>query len=601
MLRHKRYLLIPALLLAGALAGAIASAQTVTVTVERATRHAGAGTGMVLSTHPDEPACRAAIGASAPDGASVCKTHYVKTTTAAPATWTRIAVENGSFTVPANSTVRYGAGTSFRERVVSGVGQCTTAFFGGSDPAWGITKACDVRGGTTTPPPPPPTCREATPPLIETRACGSGFTGTQSRTTTYVMGPPTACVETSTVGAWTGTCTPIDNPPPPPTGTALHFSDCQPGAAPGCVPGSNSNPGTQAAPKQNLAGINLNTLPPGSLLFNRGGAWVQSLTILENTRTNAAAPLVFDAYGSGPLPLFQVPTGYTGNMFNLGGNWNNTSNDGGYTFRNIKFDGRGTADWGFWFVHTVRDVVIENSEITGFRIGINSNDSDAHGVTGVTLRNNHIHHNRSMGLLGHYNNMLIEGNLIEANNFSGSGFDHGTYIGGGNNITVRNNRYLRNSTVNGVCQGGNMTFHGQIDGLLIEGNRIEQDAAAGGCWLVSITTGYTSAEWFRNAVVRNNKMINGGNNSMVAQAAPGIVVEDNVAINTRATNQVSFNIGGGVGAGDTLDANAVVRNNTACQSGGATGSVVSVNSPGATVSGNTVRTGAEATTGICAR
>ena len=394
---------------------------------------------------------------------------------------------------------------------------------------------------------------------------------------------------------------PAPTPPAPAPGVAVtyYFSDCQTGAAVGCLPGSNASAGTQAAPKQNLSGINLNTLPAGSrLLFARGGSWNWSQTSLENTRTTAAAPLVFDAYGSGPLPTFSQSSG---NMFNLGGGWNNTSNDGGYTFRNIKFDGRGTAEWGFWFIHTVRDVVIENSEITGFRIGVNSNDNATHGVTGITIRNNHIHHNRAMGMLGHYNNLVFEGNHVQANNFSGSGFDHGTYIGGGNNITVRNNHYDRNSVVNGVCQGGNMTFHGQIDGLLIEGNRIEQDAAAGGCWLMSITTGYTSAEWFRNAVVRNNKMINGGNNSMVAQAAPGIVVEANVAINTRATNQLSFNIGGGVGAGDTLDANAVVRNNTACQSGGATGSVVSVNSPGAVVASNVVVTGAAATTGVCAR
>ena len=39
----------------------------------------------------------------------------------------------------------------------------------------------------------------------------------------------------------------------------------------------------------------------------------------------------------------------------------------------------------------------------------------------------------------------------------------------GENITIRNNRYLRNSSVNGVCTGGNMTFHGQMDGVLTLG------------------------------------------------------------------------------------------------------------------------------------
>jgi len=445
----------------------------------------------------------------------------------------------------------------------------------------------------------PVTCATQPSSTTATIACPAGLAPPWDQTTTVTVSSPPACTVTTTLtppAAPASACQPIVVP----TGPTIYFSDCQPGAAAGCVAGSNANPGTLAAPKQNLNGTNINALAAGTqLLFARGGVWTNVGLVLENMNVSAAAPLVFDAYGTGPLPWLQR-SGSGNNMFHLGGNWNNTSNDGGYVFRNLKFDGTGTAAWGFWFVHTVRDVVIEDSEITGFGIGINSNDSDAHGVTGVTIRRNHIHRNRAMGMLGHYNNLVFEGNHVQANNFSGSGFDHGTYIGGGNNITVRNNHYDRNSVVNGVCQGGNMTFHGQIDGLLIEGNRIEQDAAAGGCWLMSITTGYTSAEWFRNAVVRNNKMINGGNNSLVAQAAPGIVVEGNVAINTRPTNQLSFNIGGGVGDGDTQDANAVVRNNTACQSGGATGSVVSVNSPGAVVTNNVVITGAAATTGVCA-
>ena len=300
----------------------------------------------------------------------------------------------------------------------------------------------------------------------------------------------------------------------------------------GCLPGSNANAGTQTAPKQNLSGINVNTLPAGSrLLFNRGGSWTGFSVGLENPNATAAAPLTFDAYGSGPAPLMRIASG---NMFNIGGGWGNQTNDGGYLIRNLKLDGMGTAEWGVWFIQNVHDVTLENNEITGFRIAINSNDGTPYGVTGITLRNNSINRNRAMGLLGHYSNMLIEGNLFEANNFTGSTFDHGTYIGGGHNITLRNNRYLRNSTVNGVCQGGNMTFHGQIDGLLIEGNTIEQDAAASQCWLMSITQGYSTAEWFRNAIVRNNKLINGGNTVMAVQSAPGVVVEGNVAINTQA-------------------------------------------------------------------
>ncbi|MBX3627633.1 MAG: right-handed parallel beta-helix repeat-containing protein [Rhizobacter sp.] len=346
--------------------------------------------------------------------------------------------------------------------------------------------------------------------------------------------------------------------------------------------------------------MNVNALPAGTrLLFNRGGAWANFSVMLENPNTTAASPLTFDAYGTGAAPLMRIAAN---NMFNLGGGWGNTSNDGGYVIRNLKLDGMGTAEWGFWFIQTVRDVTIENTEITGFRIGINSNDTDNHTVTGITLRNNNVHRNRAMGMLGHYSNILIEGNTFEANNFSGSTFDHGTYIGGGNNITVRNNRYIRNSTVGGVCLGGNMTFHGQIDGLLIEGNTIEQDDSAPSCWLMSITQGYATPEWFRNVIVRNNTLVNGGN-GITAQSAPGIVVEDNVSINTRVASLNSFMIGGGsYSNGDVNDSNAVVRNNTVCRVlSTAGGYIASVNSPGSTVSNNVAVTGTAATTGVCAR
>ena len=57
--------------------------------------------------------------------------------------FTKIADENGDFTVTGTQTVRYGAGMSFVSKSVTGPGQCTNAFFG-SDPAVGIAKVCEV-------------------------------------------------------------------------------------------------------------------------------------------------------------------------------------------------------------------------------------------------------------------------------------------------------------------------------------------------------------------------------------------------------------------------------------------------------------------------
>lgn len=458
-----------------------------------------------------------------------------------------------------------------------------------------------VKLGTYSAAPPPVVCPQPPAPTVATVACVAPLQGSWQQTTTVSIGPAPTCTRTvalSPASAPAGACV---TPPPPATGPVLHFSDCQQGAAAGCVPGSNANPGTEALPKQNLAGTNVNALPAGAALrFKRGGAWGNVGVMLENPNATAANPLTFEPYGTGPAPLLRQ---CSGNMFNVGGNWGNTTNDGGYVFRGLKLDGCGSGEWGLWFVQNVRDVVLDEMEITGFRIALNSNDGAPHGVRGLRVLRSNINRNRAMGILGHYNDLTLDGNTWEANNFGGSTFDHAIYIGGGTNITIRNNLLSRNSVVNGQCTGGNMTFHGQINGLLIEGNRIEQDAAAPGCWLMSITRGYSSAEAFRNVVVRNNRLRNGGNTAMAAQSAPGITVEGNVVINTRPTQQTAFNIGSGsqpAADGDIGDGDAIVRNNTVCQGDGASGAVATVNSPGSTVTNNVLRRGAEATTGVCA-
>ncbi|QTN29352.1 right-handed parallel beta-helix repeat-containing protein [Rhodoferax sp. AJA081-3] len=396
--------------------------------------------------------------------------------------------------------------------------------------------------------------------------------------------------------------TPSPSPTPTPTTAGTYyFSDCQAGSSASCVQGNNANPGTQAEPKQSLMGLNVNALPAGTqLLFNRGGVWNWTSTVrLDNRNTSAAAPLTFGAYGSGAAPVLLVST-------NLGfetGEWQNTVPDGGYVFRGLKFEATASAPdnaWAIWLRGTVGDVLIEDVEFTNFGIALNGQGHD--DIQRVTVRNSRFLRNKSMGVLGTFNHSLFEGNVFEGNNFSGSGFNHGTYFSNVTNLTLRNNRYLRNSVVNGICTGGNMTFHGMNDGLLIEGNTIEQDTSAPGCWLMSITQGYDTAEGFRNTVVRNNRLINGGNNAMNAQSAAGILVEGNTIINTTPTYQVAISVGHtDYPNGDLADGNATVRNNTICQGGGATGPATTVIAPNSTVSNNVVVSGVAATTGICAR
>ncbi len=62
-------------------------------------------------------------------------------------TWTKIASEGQPFSVQGTKTVRYGAGSKWIEKVVTGSGMCTNVFFG-SDPVPFVLKECQVSSDT---------------------------------------------------------------------------------------------------------------------------------------------------------------------------------------------------------------------------------------------------------------------------------------------------------------------------------------------------------------------------------------------------------------------------------------------------------------------
>ena len=81
--------------------------------------------------------------------------------------WVTAVRENQSFSLPALTQVRYGAGTSWVQRSLNGTVNCTNSFFG-SDPASGIVKSCQTPATlvavSTTSLPPAPAPTSALPP-----------------------------------------------------------------------------------------------------------------------------------------------------------------------------------------------------------------------------------------------------------------------------------------------------------------------------------------------------------------------------------------------------------------------------------------------------
>jgi len=256
--------------------------------------------------------------------------------------------------------------------------------------------------------------------------------------------------------------------------------------------------------------------------------------------------------------------------------------------------------WGFFLMGATRNIVIENNEITGFQIAAHFQNMGS-GNDGLVIRNNNIHHNREMGMLGDANNIVIEGNTIADNNFSGSGFNHGLYLGGhARNGIVRNNRFINNSAVNGVCQGGNLTVHGQWDGLLIEGNTISQVASTYGCWGISITDGYSLPEFFRNVVLRGN-IITNVELGIASRGAPGILIDANRIRSNQSQLPSAIVVAPPNGADDDPGVNPVVRNNIVCFTAPNTNQQpVRILVAGGTQTGTIYQSGAAAITGACA-
>lgn len=75
--------------------------------------------------------------------------------------WSKIADEWKSFSTSGSQIVRFGAGSAWKQKIVSGAGQCTNTFFGG-DPVVNVFKSCEVQVAISSPAVAPPAPTSAT-------------------------------------------------------------------------------------------------------------------------------------------------------------------------------------------------------------------------------------------------------------------------------------------------------------------------------------------------------------------------------------------------------------------------------------------------------
>ena len=162
--------------------------------------------------------------------------------------------------------------------------------------------------------------------------------------------------------------------------TVYYVSDCQAGAASGCVAGNDSNNGTSAATAwRTTAKLQsaFNAGKPGDqFLLAKGGAWSGvSMTLFNTNGGNPSAmytnPMIIDSYtpswGGTAKPILNVGSGAI--AFDLT-NGSTPDANGGYTIRNLSLQGAGAADVGVRLFNGVQNVVAENLTVNGFNAGL---------------------------------------------------------------------------------------------------------------------------------------------------------------------------------------------------------------------------------------
>jgi hypothetical protein len=390
------------------------------------------------------------------------------------------------------------------------------------------------------------------------------------------------------------------------TGTVYYVCDCGPGADPNCAPGDDSKARTsRSSPWRTYqkarstfarigAGDTIAFCRGGRFDASAGGSWV-------NQRCRAGNPCVVRDYsppwgtGTKAAPKL-VSSGQ--NLLDLA-NPGNANHEEGYRFLNLELDGSGSG-WGVFAYNDVDDVTLCNMVIDGFDIGVHVAGSNPPnpGSDGrnerITLRGSRIVNNASMGFLGACDGCVVESNSFDNNGNPGTIFHHSIYLSGmrdGNGATYpvtgmrASNNELRHSVhSNGRCVGTALVAHGQHQELVIENNLIVEDVGTAdhGCWGIGVVTGrYPDPEFFRNVVIRGNRVVNVGNVAIGVSACQRCTIENNVvvqgqpfsgnAIVAPATDRRSVD--------DMLNA-VTIRNNTVYYPSGISGTAITLGAEG---------------------
>ena len=367
---------------------------------------------------------------------------------------------------------------------------------------------------------------------------------------------------------------------------SYYLSDCQTGAAAGCVSGNDGADGrTAAAPRRNVSA--LPALVAGdTVYFAKGGGWTFSSAgwgatfakdsyvsgISAGTYQAGAAVITYTSYQaawcSSGACLTQRPVLNAALNAGLVGFTNGglSRHKEGATMRGLELRaGAGSTSIytaGIGIYNDSDYLVFDDMEISGFGMGISiqginttetpGTDSDGYNDH-ITIKNSYIHNNLTQGFLGFANDLLIENNTFDRNGGAGvpSNGDHNVYLAGnpgccsgpytqGKRAVVRGNTLTRSSLVGGVCTGVSLTLHNTWTDVVIENNTIDETGTeGGGCYGIDIVAADVGPERLTNIAVRGNRVINAGNIGIGMGSCINCTVENNVVVFLTARTDAS--------------------------------------------------------------
>lgn len=372
------------------------------------------------------------------------------------------------------------------------------------------------------------------------------------------------------------------------TGTqAADYCRCGPLAQPSCVATTPDSPSDFA----------INALPDGSSVrFCRGGDWsdrTSGFGVIDPPACRPTCPnkITFESYTAAWGGTNKPKVGCVNSciVFVFGESESTTVN-GGYVIQNLDFGGDSAGltaiyvqsmltgmdiignDFGYWdgvFIELKEGSPAEtNKKLRDIKIAFNNFDTATstssvaciHGAANDLL----IEWNtfdRCGGCPGTCHSMYInprndERVIIRYNTMSRAG----AYVDGTNTITPSNNS----------CRSGNISYRGMSEQLLVQGNVIDNTAAAPEttCGGIQIKPAYCwecignmeqaaiwDPEFLRRVIVDGNTVINTGNLSgFELGAARYFVVQNNLCLRTYTHSNTCFDTpGGSVESGRTYD------------------------------------------------